>query len=74
MYEQVKAAILRTPSAVDQLIRYSNVSRNLERIADLATNIAEDVIYMCRGDILRHLPPQEPVRRDSTPRARDRHS
>ena len=29
-------------------------SRNLERIADLATNIAEDVIYLAEGKIIRH--------------------
>jgi len=56
MYDAVKAAIRRSPNEVDQLLRFVSISRNLERIADLATNIAEDVVYMGRGDILRHRP------------------
>jgi phosphate transport system protein len=28
--------------------------RNLERVADLATNIAEDVVYLVDGQIIRH--------------------
>ena len=32
--------------------------RHLERIADHATNIAEDVIYLVAGDIVRHQPIQ----------------
>ena len=31
------------------------VSRNLERIADLATNIAEDVVFLVEGRTIRHL-------------------
>jgi phosphate transport system protein len=36
------------------LIHLLSVSRHLERIADHATNIAEDVIYMIDGKIVRH--------------------
>lgn len=31
------------------------IGRNLERVADLATNVAEDVIYMVRGTTVRHM-------------------
>jgi phosphate transport system protein len=42
---------------VDQIepaVHCFSVSRHLERIADLAENIAEDVIYLVEGDIVRH--------------------
>jgi phosphate transport system protein len=46
--------IRREPQNVRPLMRLLAVSRNLERIADCATNIAEDVIYMIEGSIVRH--------------------
>jgi phosphate transport system protein len=54
MYDLVKDAIRKHPDHVDMLIPYLSVSRYLERIADHATNIAEDVIYMVDGVIARH--------------------
>jgi phosphate transport system protein len=39
---------------VEPLIHLLSASRHLERIADHATNIAEDVIYMIEGEIVRH--------------------
>jgi phosphate transport system protein len=42
------------PDEVESLLRINSVSKHIERIADMATNIAEDVIYMVQGDIVRH--------------------
>ncbi len=43
------------PEQTSALLTLVAVSRNLERIADHATNIAEDVIYMVQGTIVRHV-------------------
>jgi phosphate transport system protein len=39
---------------VDDLLPVMLVAKHIERIADLATNIAEDAIYMVSGEIVRH--------------------
>lgn len=39
---------------VDPGLQIFLISKSLERIADHATNIAEDVVYMVEGDIIRH--------------------
>ena len=52
--EELTAAMRSAPEDVEGLLRLTSVSRNLERIADLATNIAEDVVYMVDGEIIRH--------------------
>jgi phosphate transport system protein len=54
MYKVVEDAIREKPEEIDTLIQLLSVSRQLERIADHATNIAEDVIYMVTGVISRH--------------------
>jgi phosphate transport system protein len=54
MFEQVVAEIQSNPQDAECLINLLSVSRYLERIADHATNIAEDVIYMIEGAIVRH--------------------
>jgi phosphate transport system protein len=42
------------PSTIDRALGLLSTSRYLERIADLATNIAEDVIFMVEGEVIRH--------------------
>lgn len=54
MYERIKNAIRSDPEQVDVLIHLLSASRHLERVADHATNIAEDVIYMVTGEVVRH--------------------
>ena len=54
MYLKVQEALLNKPDRIESLIHLLSVSRHLERIADHATNIAEDVIYMIEGQIVRH--------------------
>ncbi len=54
MYDHVKAAIRKELERTDELIQLLAVSRYLERVADHATNIAEDVIYLVDGQIARH--------------------
>jgi len=53
-FTQLKNEIKKFPEQTDQLVEYLRVCRHLERIADHATNIAEDVIYMIEGSIVRH--------------------
>jgi phosphate transport system protein len=51
---EIKDSIREHPERVDNWLRLINTARNLERIADHAANIAEAVIYLKEGDIVRH--------------------
>jgi phosphate transport system protein len=54
MYRKIQEGIRMKPDKLESLIHLLSCSRHLERIADHATNIAEDVIYMIDGVIVRH--------------------
>ena len=45
---------VENPARVSYYLSCMTISKNLERIADIATNICEDVIYLERGKIVRH--------------------
>lgn len=53
-YDQIKMAMREHPEHVTYLINLLLISRHLERIADHATNISEEVIYLIEGEIIRH--------------------
>jgi phosphate transport system protein len=51
---KIEELVSEDPQANRRLLRLAAACRNLERIADLATNIAEDVIYLAEGRVMRH--------------------
>ena len=54
IFGTVQAGILSNPARIEPLLHFLSISRHLERIADYATNVAEEVIYMIKGEIIRH--------------------
>ncbi|MBN1880399.1 phosphate signaling complex protein PhoU [bacterium] len=54
IYSMVSTEVVKHPDQFGILFKFTEISHQLERIADLATNIAEEVIYMVEGRITRH--------------------
>jgi len=54
MYAVVKKELYEHPANAESAINLLSCSRYMERIADLSTNIAEDVIFMVEGKVIRH--------------------
>lgn len=54
IHEKIRAAIRARPDQTETLMKLYSVAKHLERMGDMATNVAEDVIYMVEGDIVRH--------------------
>jgi phosphate transport system protein len=46
--------MLEETPAVMRAVHYISIIRNLERIADLATNICEDIVFIVEGKVIRH--------------------
>ena len=53
-YDRIKSALAEHPDRIGYLINLLLISRHIERMADHATNIAEEVIYLIEGEIVRH--------------------
>ncbi len=54
LQKDITVLIISDPENVEVYLQFMGLSRGLERIADYATNISEDVIYMLQGKIVRH--------------------
>lgn len=53
-YRTLQQLISENPAIVSTGVSHLTISSNLERIGDLATNIAEEVIFMEEGEVVRH--------------------
>jgi phosphate transport system protein len=54
IFRELLSFMIEQPQTTTRAIRISFISKNLERIADHATNIAELVVYLVEGKIIRH--------------------
>lgn len=54
IFQQLKTMMAEDPSTIGRALSTLSVSRCLERIADQATNIAEDVVFLVEGEVIRH--------------------
>ena len=52
--DMLRVEMGRRPGESEKMVCWLLVAKNLERVADQATNIAEDTIYTVEGSIIRH--------------------
>jgi len=54
VYRELFTVMSGNAAAIDRSLHLMRIARNLERIADLSTNICEDVIFMVQGKVIKH--------------------
>lgn len=59
IFRELLSYMIEDPHTITRAIRLSFVAKYLERIADHATNIAELVVYLVEGKIIRHTTPAQ---------------
>ena len=71
MFDILQDLMHRDPSTIERAVHLLSASRHLERIADLATNIAQDVVYIAEGRMIRHLTEDDIDRQKAESHERD---
>ncbi len=54
IYHQIVELIKNNPSQVQDYLHLLRIAKNLERIADLSTNIGENTVYLVQGRVIKH--------------------
>ncbi len=55
IFNELLVFMLKDPKNISRAVRLTYITKYLERIGDHATNIAEMVVYMVRGKVIRHM-------------------
>jgi len=58
IFRELLTFMIEDPSTISRAMKVLFISKYLERIADHATNIAEMVVFMVKGKVIRHIKPQ----------------
>jgi phosphate transport system protein len=66
LHRELATLMAQRPSAISRCLNLMVVSKSLERIADHATNVAEEVVYLYEGHDIRHIDP-DPSGRTPSP-------
>jgi phosphate transport system protein len=59
VWKELMFIMMQDPSTVSRAVKITYISKYLERVGDHATNIAETVVYMVEGKIIRHMLPDQ---------------
>ena len=54
LYRELSGYMMEDPSTISRCLNLMTVSKSLERVADHATNIAQEVVYLCEARDIRH--------------------
>jgi phosphate transport system protein len=54
LYRELTSYMIERPETISRAIELMFISKSLERIADHATNIAEETIFLFKGKVVRH--------------------
>jgi len=54
LYRELTSYMIEKPGTISRALELMFISKSIERIADHATNIAEEMIYLAKGKVVRH--------------------
>jgi phosphate transport system protein len=65
IFNELLLYMLKDPKNISRAVRLTYITKYLERVGDHATNIAEMVVYMVKGKVIRHMACEAQKKRDS---------